>query len=333
MPIPSGAQTAEEKRKRELFLRAREQIYPEAAEKPKPSPPPSSEKKIPPPLPPPATPRSKMLSSPKPSPTSLGPKSSNLTPLLSNRTLISEKVGFSTSRPQGSPPTTPETAEFWQAVPAVKPSGTSPTTHLRPSPVASSPEVVVGKSALQAEEGFVPSPSRGFLSGRRWRYLSASVRRAIDGAPVKRGRWKYIILHNSATRQGNARIFDHYHRRVRKMQNGLAYHFVIGNGSGSANGQIEIGHRWTQQLNGGHVASDYLNNIAIGICLVGDFDRDRPTGAQMEALRELLVYLRARLGRYQGKLAKVYGHCEINPRPTTCPGRRFPLAQIRREFP
>ena len=110
------------------------------------------------------------------------------------------------------------------------------------------------------------------------------MRRAIDRARVKKGRWKYIIVHNSGTRQGNARIFDTYHRRVRKMQNGLAYHFVIGNGSSSGNGEIEIGPRWTRQINGGHVASDYLNNIAIGICLVGDLNRDQPTKAQLGGL-------------------------------------------------
>ena len=91
-------------------------------------------------------------------------------------------------------------------------------------------------------------------------------------------------MHNSGTRQGNARIFDTYHRRVRKMPNGLAYHFVIGNGSSSGDGEIEIGSRWTKQINGGHVASDYLNNIAIGICLVGDLNRDDATKAQMAAL-------------------------------------------------
>lgn len=117
------------------------------------------------------------------------------------------------------------------------------------------------------------------------------------------------------------------------MPNGLAYHFVIGNGSSSGDGEIEVGRRWTQQINGGHVASDYLNNIAIGICLVGDFDRDRPTAAQMQALRELLTYLRGRVGRSQGRLAQVRGHKEINPRPTSCPGKYFPTAAIRREFP
>jgi hypothetical protein len=57
------------------------------------------------------------------------------------------------------------------------------------------------------------------------------------------------------------------------MSNGLAYHFVIGNGTSSGNGEIEVGNRWRRQINGGHVHSDYLNNISLGICLVGDFNR------------------------------------------------------------
>lgn len=189
------------------------------------------------------------------------------------------------------------------------------------------------KSGRQNEEGLQPAPSRVRAPNRRWRYVTDSVRRAIDRAPVKRGRWKYIIIHNSATRQGNAEIFDNYHRRVRKMTNGLAYHFVIGNGSSSGDGEIEIGSRWTKQINGGHVASDYLNNIALGICLVGDFDRDLPTQAQLDSLRELLTYLRARVGKSGGKLAQVRGHREINPKPTSCPGKRFPTRTFRKEFP
>ena len=82
-----------------------------------------------------------------------------------------------------------------------------------------------------------------------------------------------LIIHNSGTRQGSAKAFEHYHRYVRKMQNGLAYHFVIGNGTSTGDGTIEIGDRWRRQINGGHVHSDYLNNIALGICLVGDFNR------------------------------------------------------------
>ena len=188
-------------------------------------------------------------------------------------------------------------------------------------------EIVVQKSGGQNDN--VPV---GHYNGR-WRYLTPAVRRAIDDARVARNRWKYIVVHNSGTRQGNARIFDYYHRHVRRMPNGLAYHFVIGNGTSTGDGQIEIGNRWVIQLAGGHVHSDYLNYIALGICLVGDFNRDLPTRAQYEALDELIRYLRQRVGKIDGRYSIVLGHKEINPRPTDCPGNRFPLNWLHRTFP
>jgi hypothetical protein len=188
---------------------------------------------------------------------------------------------------------------------------------------------VVQKSGAEEEKDLIPAPGGGGVS---WQYLTPAIRRAIDDARVARNRWKYIIVHNSGTRQGNARIFDYYHRYVRRMPNGLAYQFVIGNGTSSGNGQIEIGNRWVRQLNGGHVHSDYLNYISIGICLVGDFNRDLPTKAEYEALDELIRYLRRRVGKVDGRYSIVRGHKEINPRPTDCPGNRFPLNWLHRSF-
>jgi hypothetical protein len=190
--------------------------------------------------------------------------------------------------------------------------------------------IVVQKSGAEDSKNLVPASGGGDV---QWHYLTPAVRQAIDEARVARNRWKYIIVHNSGTRQGNARIFDYYHRYVRKMPNGLAYHFVIGNGTSSGNGQIEIGNRWVRQLNGGHVHSDYLNYISLGICLVGDFNRDLPTKAEYEALDELIRYLRRRVGKVDGRYSIVRGHKEINPRPTDCPGNRFPLTWLHRAFP
>lgn len=151
---------------------------------------------------------------------------------------------------------------------------------------------------------------------------------------MQKNRWKYIVVHNSGTRQGNARAFEYYHRQVRKMQNGLAYQFVIGNGTSSGDGQIEVGDRWRKQINGGHVHSDYLNNIAIGICLVGDFNHDKPTSKQLEALDELIRYLRQRVGKSDGKWSIVKAHKEINPPqwPTDCPGNDFPYRWLHNRF-
>ena len=180
----------------------------------------------------------------------------------------------------------------------------------------------------------VDPPKTSWWGFRRYKYLTGTNQREIDKAPVKKSRWRYLVVHNSGTRQGNAKAFDYYHRYVRKMPNGMAYQFVIGNGSSSGDGQIEIGNRWRRQVNGGHVHSDYLNNIALGICLVGDFNRDKPTKRQLEALDELITYLRKRVGKTEGKVAVVRAHRQINPPrwPTDCPGNRFPFSWLDRQF-
>ena len=227
-----------------------------------------------------------------------------------------------------------------QTVPAHA-SPSLPTTLPLPRGANPSAPITIEKSGVETAQGLEPVPAQqsprhgwDWLFGPRksYTYLSPSVRAAIDRAAVRRGRWKYIVVHNSGTREGNARIFDIYHLRVRHMKNGLAYHFVIGDGHGSGDGTVEIGHRWTAQLNGGHVASDYLNDIALGICLVGDFNRDLPTKAQIGALDELVGYLRDRVGKSQGRKAIVHAHKEINPKPTDCPGDRFPYSWLHARF-
>ena len=200
-------------------------------------------------------------------------------------------------------------------------------------------QVVIEKSGIEEDQGFEPPPSppprRGFWPWSRqvsYRYLTSSAIDAIRRAPVKRRRWQFIVVHNSGTRQGNARVFDYYHKHVRRMQNGLAYHFVIGNGTSTGNGQVEVGDRWRRQINGGHVHSDYLNNISLGICLVGDFNRDQPTRAQLDACEELIRYLRDRCGKTERGTIPVKPHREINPPrwPTDCPGDDFPYSWFRR---
>jgi len=209
----------------------------------------------------------------------------------------------------------------------------------RAVPASGQPQVVIEKSGIEEDQGFEPPPSppprRGFWPWSRsvsYRYLTSSVIDAIRRAPVKRRRWQFIVVHNSGTRQGNARVFDYYHKHVRRMQNGLAYHFVIGNGTSTGNGQIEVGDRWRRQINGGHVHSDYLNNISLGICLVGDFNRDQPTRAQLDACEELIRYLRQRCGGTGRGAIPVKPHREINPPrwPTDCPGDDFPYSWFRR---
>jgi hypothetical protein len=254
--------------------------------------------------------------------------------------------------PSASPKKSPKKSEEnGEKTPAPHPSAAPtpsvtpqpPVSHAIPVPDQETPQVTVEKSGFEEDQGLEPPPSPpprrlGFWpwswtrSPPAYRYLTRSVIEEIRRAPVQRRRWQFIVVHNSGTRQGNARVFDYYHRHVRRMRNGLAYQFVIGNGTSTSNGQIEVGDRWRRQINGGHVHSDYLNNISLGICLVGDFNRDQPTRAQLESCEELIRYLRQRCGKIENHFAIVRPHREMNPPrwPTDCPGDAFPYSWFRR---
>ncbi len=231
------------------------------------------------------------------------------------------------TKPPTPPPTTPTPEPTTKVTPPLRPPEPQAPIVIRESAVAAPDEKE--EEPPKEEEGFF---SRLFGGSKRYTYLTPSIRRAIDRASIRKGRWRYIVVHNSGTRQGNAKAFEHYHRYVRKMPNGMAYHFVIGNGTSSGNGLIEIGNRWHRQIQGGHVHSDYLNNIALGICFVGDFNNGQPTKAQLAAAEELVNYLRGRVGRVGGQKAAVRPHKAINPPrwPTDCPGDDFPYTWFRR---
>jgi hypothetical protein len=241
------------------------------------------------------------------------------------------------------PSETPEVRASAAPPPAIAvPSSNAPpppaprSTSAYGAPVEEPEQLTIEKYGYEKPRGFW---ARLFWGGRRstssgagYRYLTRSVRDQIDRAPVARSRWQFVVVHNSGTRQGNAAAFDYYHRHIRRMQNGLAYHFVIGNGTSTGNGQIEVGDRWRRQINGGHVHSDYLNNIALGICLVGDFNRDQPTRAQLDCCEELIRYLRQRCGKVGDHYPIVKPHREMNPPrwATDCPGDVFPYSWFRR---
>ncbi|MFZ9682771.1 MAG: N-acetylmuramoyl-L-alanine amidase [Cephaloticoccus sp.] len=145
---------------------------------------------------------------------------------------------------------------------------------------------------------------------------------------VDHDRWRYIVLHHSGIEDGNAQAYDAGHRR-RGMEHGLAYHFVIGNGRDSGEGEIEIGPRWTKQLRGGHVRKTEVNNTGIGICLVGNFEKRRPSAKQLAAAFDLVDWLRAGQVHPQHTLTV---HRWVDRNHTVCPGRHFPFTTLKRRY-
>lgn len=148
---------------------------------------------------------------------------------------------------------------------------------------------------------------------------AAKMKSIIPLYPSKK--WKYIIIHHSATDVGDALTFYASHKK-RGWSEGLGYHFVIDNGTKTkADGQIEISPRWIKQQNGAHCKANSMNSRGIGVCLVGNFSQDKVSDKQMEAL----VYLVNLLRRYYDiPLKKIKGHGEVKGACTECPGKKFP---------
>lgn len=183
---------------------------------------------------------------------------------------------------------------------------------------------------------------------RLWRgklHLGASSLTALEAAlrplPTQRGvhpewvplgerGWTHIVVHHSADEVGNADIYDRYHREVRGWDRGLGYHFVIGNGSASGMGQVEIGPRWRKQCTGAHAKTpdNTYNENGIGVCLVGNYEiHDEVPEAQLSALVELVRFL---MDRYKVPWENVIMHKDVpGGTHTECPGAHFPWGAFK----
>jgi len=140
--------------------------------------------------------------------------------------------------------------------------------------------------------------------------------------------WKYIVLHHTATEQGSVESIHETHLQKKDKQGhpwrGIGYHFVIGNGSGMGDGEIEPTFRWKQQLTGAHAGVNDYNELGIGVVLVGNFEKRHPTPAQLQAVKRLIGTLSRDFGI---PADRVIGHADV--KATECPGQNFPLSEVR----
>jgi hypothetical protein len=138
-------------------------------------------------------------------------------------------------------------------------------------------------------------------------------------------RWTAIVIHHSVSDSANAATIDAFHRNSKGWDE-LGYHFVIGTGSKSGDGEVEVGPRWRKQKHGAHAKTpdNYYNEHGIGICLVGNFQEYGPTPAQLRSLERLVRFL---MNRTHISPSALFGHREV--KATECPGRHFPLASFR----
>ncbi len=167
------------------------------------------------------------------------------------------------------------------------------------------------------------------IEPRRTINISQNIPRGwLPLSRVEKG-WKAVIIHHSATNKGNAAIFHKMHIEQNHWD-GVGYDFVIGNGTDSGDGQVEVTFRWHKQIPGAHcggTANNWANKDGIGICLVGDFSYTVPTSRQMESLVKLIRFLQK---RYRIPKSQIYGHKRTpGARVTACPGESFPMSRLK----
>ncbi|RJO65724.1 MAG: LysM peptidoglycan-binding domain-containing protein [Candidatus Omnitrophota bacterium] len=176
--------------------------------------------------------------------------------------------------------------------------------------------------ATQIEIGqklFIPGV-RSPLPVESYKPVSREAVRKLIGPKYRASHWRYITLHHSATLEGNAECFDRNHRSRR--MGGLFYHFVIGNGTLSGDGEVEVGWRWRKQEEANRPAD-------IQICLVGNFNKETVSSAQFDALVKLISVLRE---QYNVPMRNIRKHKDIEGKITECPGANFPFQRLIAEL-
>lgn len=163
---------------------------------------------------------------------------------------------------------------------------------------------------------FIPQPAAPLYPPTVSGPLNAEKLRRLVGPKSYASDWRTITLHHSGTLKGGAIAFDRDHRR--RHMGGLFYHFVIGNGTNTPDGSLEVGWRWKRQVKANRPYD-------IQICVVGDFNRQYTSEAQFSTLIQLIQVLRQDYGVPIGSIRR---HEDIQGKHTECPGRNFPLGRI-----
>ena len=150
--------------------------------------------------------------------------------------------------------------------------------------------------------------------------MNAAGERPSDDVYVPMGEVNSLVIHHSATATGNARVFRALHRAVNGWDD-IGYHFVIGNGTLSCDGEIETGRPvWAA---GAHAREH--NSDSIGICLVGNFCETSPTRKQIASLKDLLGKL---LEEFSLSTSCILLHRDVPGCRTECPGDNLTIKDV-----
>jgi hypothetical protein len=140
--------------------------------------------------------------------------------------------------------------------------------------------------------------------------------------------WQGIVIHHVPGLVANESGLPESRRPPNSTDRGIAYHFLIGNGTGGlGDGEIQATKHWLHQLSATGAEQRGFLSGGVNVALIGDFGAQQPTTAQINSLVELVYTLQ---GKLRISTNRVVLHNEIEA--TACPGEKFPQALFLRHL-
>ena len=134
---------------------------------------------------------------------------------------------------------------------------------------------------------------------------------------------KKLVMHHSASKKSTTTKsdIDEWHKQRGFSQ--IGYHKVV-----ESNGKIVSGR--SEKRQGAHAKG--TNHNSLGVCVVGDFENETPSAAQIRSVVKVLVEW---CKKYKLTSTDIYGHKNV-PGATTktsCPGEHLAslLPRIKRK--
>lgn len=129
---------------------------------------------------------------------------------------------------------------------------------------------------------------------------------------------KFIVIHHSQRKIDSTKSIKKRH--LKRGWEDIGYHYVIGK-----RGKLYSGR--SEKFIGAHVFG--FNRNSIGICLIGDFDKEKPTKKQLETLTK---FLKDKMKQNNIKIKDIKGHREFPNVTKSCPGKFVNLQEIRKNL-
>ena len=132
----------------------------------------------------------------------------------------------------------------------------------------------------------------------------------------------FIIIHHSQRKIDSPNLIKKRH--LARGWEDVGYHYLIGNKSKlTKDGKLYKGR--SEKFQGAHAFK--YNKKSLGICLIGNFDKTKPSKKQIQTL---IKFLKEKMKKHKIPIKNILGHRELPEVVKSCPGKFMDMNLIRK---